>query len=223
MAQTSKYEALIAQVQQYQKKLLAVFPEAAHLIDDPSPQPAASPATAMSRTRRGTITIAKKVAAVGTLRKRDKEGDAKSTKKDAQEKDDEHSGETTVTAKTDDEEKEKEKEKEREKEKGTVGEEEQNDEAKEKEKEKEKQKKKLKDKLKAKKAREADAEIEYQRTSTDEKLRAYENQQPLIRLLKYELKRQEAAINEALAHGAHINACTYAPFSALANAIRTGL
>lgn len=209
VAQTSKYEALIAQVQQYQKKLLAVFPEAAHLIDDPSPQPAASPATAMSRTRRGTITIAKKVAAVGTLRKRDKEGDAKSTKKDAQEKDDEHSGETTVTAKTDDEEKEKEKEKEREKEKGTVGEEEQNDEAKEKEKEKEKQKKKLKDKLKAKKAREADAEIEYQRTSTDEKLRAYENQQPLIRLLKYELKRQEAAINEALAHGAHINA--YAP------------
>jgi hypothetical protein len=97
VAQTTKYEALIAQVQQYQRKLLTAFPEAARIIDDPSSQQqqqqqtSPAPATAMSRTRRGTITIAKKVAAVGTLRKRDKDKDKdkdakespKSARKDA--------------------------------------------------------------------------------------------------------------------------------------------
>lgn len=73
----------------------------------------------------------------------------------------------------------------------------------------ESQKSKLDERRKAQKTRQIEAQEAYQQSGSDDKLKAFEDQQALIRLLKYELKRQEVAINEALAQGAHVNACTY--------------
>ncbi len=49
--------------------------------------------------------------------------------------------------------------------------------------------------------------LKYEKLGVEEKLRDYEAQQPLIRLLKYELRRQDKAIQEAAAQGILINTC----------------